>query len=46
MLLITPFLFAQPCYSDLPLLLKLYVTLPIYEGGARELTIIPEFLLK
>ena len=46
MLLITPFLFAQPCYSDLPLLLKLYVTLSIYEGGASELTVIPQFLPK
>ena len=30
----------------LPLLLKLHVTLSTYEGGASELTIIPEFLLK
>lgn len=46
MLLITPFLFTQPCYSNLPLLLKLCVTLSIYEGGASELTVIPQFLPK
>ena len=46
MLLITPFFFAQLCYSDLPLLLKLYVTLSIYEGGTSELTVFPQFLPK